>query len=46
MEPETPMTPIAAPMVHDTLPIIKTKSYLANLHYLYFRFPVLQKNRT
>ena len=23
----TPMTPIAAPMVHDTLPFIKTKSY-------------------
>ncbi len=25
-----PMTPIAAPMVHDTLPFIKVKSYLAN----------------
>ena len=44
-----PMTPIAAPMVHDTLPIIKLKSYLnknqlptiAELPYL--RFPGIQK---
>tara|TARA_B100001564_G_scaffold47689_1_gene34855 strand:- start:401 stop:1456 length:1056 start_codon:yes stop_codon:yes gene_type:complete len=43
------MTPIAAPMVHDTLPIIKVKSYLnknqlptiAELPYL--RFPGIQK---
>lgn len=39
----TPMTPIAAPMVHDTLPIIKTKSYLAKPSLPYFRFPALQK---
>ena len=44
-----PMTPIAAPMVHDTLPIVKVKSYLnknqlpiiAELPYL--RFPGIQK---
>ena len=44
-----PMTPIAAPMVHDTLPIIKVKSYInknqlpiiAELPYL--RFPGIQK---
>ncbi|WP_297868854.1 signal peptidase I [uncultured Flavobacterium sp.] len=40
---KTPMTPIAAPMVHDTLPIIKTKSYLAKPSLPYFRFPALQK---
>lgn len=39
----TPMTPIAAPMVHDTLPIIKTKSYSAKPSLPYFRFPALQK---
>lgn len=39
----TPMTPIAAPMVHDTLPIIKTKSYLSKPSLPYFRFPALQK---
>ena len=39
----TPMTPIAAPMVHDTLPIIKTKSYLAKPSLPYFRFPAVQK---
>ena len=44
-----PMTPIAAPMVHDTLPIVKFKSYInknqlpiiAELPYL--RFPGIQK---
>ena len=39
----TPMTPIAAPMVHDTLPLIKTKSYTAKPSLPYFRFPALQK---
>ncbi|NJB72266.1 signal peptidase I [Saonia flava] len=27
----TPMTTVAAPMVHDTLPILKTRSYLADV---------------
>ncbi|MQP53006.1 MULTISPECIES: signal peptidase I [unclassified Flavobacterium] len=39
----TPMTPIAAPMVHDTLPVIKVKSYLEKPSLPYFRFPALQK---
>ena len=39
----TPMTPIAAPMVHDTLPFIKTKSYSSKPSLPYFRFPALQK---
>jgi signal peptidase I len=39
----TPITPIAAPMVHDTLPLIKTKSYLERPQLPYFRFPALQK---
>jgi len=39
----TPMTPIAAPMVHDTLPVIKVKSYLEKPSLPYYRFPALQK---
>lgn len=39
----TPMTTVAAPMVHDTLPIIKTKSYSSWPELPYFRFPALQK---
>ena len=39
----TPMTPIAAPMVHDTLPVVKIKSYTAKPSLPYFRFPALQK---
>jgi signal peptidase I len=35
----TPYTPIAAPMVHDTLPFIKTKSYLSKPQLPAFRFP-------
>ena len=35
----TPMTPIAAPMVHDTVPLINKKSYLAKPQLPYFRFP-------
>lgn len=34
-----PMTAVAAPMVHDTLPIIKTKSYLNKPQIPYFRLP-------
>ena len=39
----TPMTPIAAPMVHDTLPIFNVKSYLAKPQLPYFRFPGFEK---
>ncbi|MDH3322696.1 MAG: signal peptidase I [Flavobacteriaceae bacterium] len=38
-----PMTTVAAPMVHDTLPFIKTKSYLKKPQLPYFRLPALQK---
>ncbi len=49
----TPMTAVAAPMVHDTLPLIKVKSYLFDdnnptswknkLQLPYFRFPGYEK---
>ena len=39
----TPMTTIAAPMVHDTLPLVKTKSYLSWPELPYFRFPGIEK---
>ena len=38
-----PMTTIAAPMVHDSLPFIKTKSYLKKPQLPYFRLPGFQK---
>ncbi len=34
-----PMTTVAAPMVHDSLPIIHTKSYLNKPQLPYFRLP-------
>ena len=38
----TPMTPVSAPMVHDTLPLINVKSYTKWPQLPYFRFPGLQ----
>lgn len=38
-----PMTTIAAPMVHDTIPVIKTKSYLDKPQLPYMRLPGFQK---
>jgi signal peptidase I len=38
-----PMTTVAAPMVHDTLPLIKTRSYLNKPQLPYLRLPALQK---
>ena len=35
----TPMTTVAFPMVHDTLPVAKTKSYLKKPQLPYFRLP-------
>lgn len=35
----TPMTTVAAPMVHDTIPILRTKSYTKWPQLPYFRFP-------
>jgi signal peptidase I len=39
----TPMTVIAAPMVHDSLPLMKAKSYLKIPHLPYFRLPGFEK---
>lgn len=39
----TPMTAVAAPMVHDTIPLIKTKSYSSWPQLPYFRFPGFEK---
>lgn len=38
-----PMTTVAAPMVHDTLPLINKKSYSNWPQLPYFRFPSLEK---
>lgn len=37
-----PMTPIAAPMVHDSLPFVGTKSYLKKPQLPYLRIPGFQ----
>jgi len=37
-----PMTPIAAPMVHDSLPLVGTKSYLKKPQLPYLRIPGFQ----
>lgn len=39
----TPMTTVAAPMVHDTLPLIGTRSYLNKPQLPYFRLPGFKK---
>lgn len=39
----TPMTPIALPMVHDTIPFFNKKSYNPNLKSPYTRLPGFQK---
>ena len=38
-----PMTPIAAPMVHDSIPFTKMKSYLSKPQIPYLRLPGFQK---
>lgn len=38
-----PMTPISAPMVHDTIPVLGIKSYVSQLQMPYLRFPALEK---
>ncbi|MFD2565557.1 signal peptidase I [Aquimarina rubra] len=38
----TPMTAISFPMVHDTIPLVKTKSYNSDIQYPYFRLPGFQ----
>ena len=39
----TPMTTVAAPMVHDTLPLVHIKSYCKWPQLPYFRFPSIEK---
>ncbi len=39
----TPITVVAAPMVHDSLPFIKAKSYLKKPHLPYFRLLGFEK---
>jgi len=39
----TPMTTVAAPMVHDTLPVLGIKSYLNKPQLPYFRLPGFKK---
>ena len=39
----TPRTAVALPMVHDSIPLIKTKSYLSFPQLPSFRFPGLQE---
>jgi signal peptidase I len=38
-----PMTTVALPMVHDTIPLLKRKSYLNWPQFPYFRLPAFQK---
>ena len=40
---KAPMTAVSLPMVHDTLPGPRTKSYYKGIQYPYFRFPGFQK---
>lgn len=40
--PRTPITTTAAPMVHDTIPGLKTKSYSEKPSFPYFRLPGFQ----
>ncbi len=37
------ITSVALPMIHDTVPFFKIKSYLAQPQYPYFRLPAFQK---
>lgn len=39
----TPMTTVAMPMVHDTIPFTSKRSYLNKPHLPYFRLPGFQK---
>ncbi len=39
----TPMTAVSFPMVHDTIPLARTKSYTSKPQYPYFRLPGFQK---
>ncbi len=38
-----PMTPVSLPMVHDSMPLVKAKSYLSKPQLPYMRLPGFQK---
>ena len=38
-----PMTAVSLPMVHDTIPLLKIRSYLKKPQYPYLRLPAIQK---
>ncbi len=38
----TPVTPVALPMVHDTIPLLKKKSYLSEYQLPNFRLPAIE----
>lgn len=38
-----PMTPLSLPMVHDSIPLVGTRSYIKVPQLPYFRLPALQK---
>ena len=41
--PRAPMTAVSFPMVHDTIPVFKVRSYLKKPQIPYFRFPGFEK---
>lgn len=41
--PRVPMTTVALPMVHDSIPLTKSKSYLSWPQLPYFRLPAMEK---
>jgi len=41
--PRLPMTPVAFPFAHQTLPVINTKAYWDGIQLPYFRLPGLEK---
>ena len=37
------MTPLSFPLVHDTIPVVKTRSYIRGVSLPYLRLPALRK---
>lgn len=40
---KTPQTPLALPMVHDSIPLVGVKSYISSVQLPYFRLPGFQE---
>ena len=40
---KTPQTPLALPMVHDSIPLVGVKSYVSDVQLPYFRLPGFQE---